>query len=62
MPYNDYKDNDYTKYRAFGTAPATSDTTLKIGRKNPTYVTVTQDVATISGTVSGTTILRTNYR
>ena len=63
MTYGDYRDNDYTKFRSSGSAPATNNTTLKIGRKDPTYVTVIQDVATMSGTVtSGTTILRTNYR
>jgi hypothetical protein len=60
MPYNDYRDNDYTKYRAFGTAPATNNTTLKIGRKDPTYVTAVV-TTTMSGTVSGT-LLRANYR
>ncbi len=57
MPYNDYRDNDASKYRAFGSAPATNDTTLKIGRKDPTYITAVE----VTPTVSGTT-LRGNYR
>ena len=51
--------DDYTKYRAAGSAPPTNDTTLKIGRKDPTYITAVA-VETMP-TVSGTR-LRTNYR
>jgi len=57
MPYNDYRDNDASKYRAFGSAPATNDTTLKIGRKDPTYITAIEATPTVSGTT-----LRANYR
>lgn len=58
------KEDDYTKYRAnaistvnVGTAPATNDTTLKIGRKDPTYITAVEETPTVSGTT-----LRSNYR
>ena len=50
MPYNDYKDNDYTKYRAFGSAPVTSDVSLKIGRQDPTYIIAVDITPTVSGT------------
>lgn len=49
--------DDYTKYRAAGSAPATNDTTLKIGRKDPTYITAVENTPTVSGTT-----LRGNYR
>ena len=49
--------DDYTKYRAAGSAPATNDTTLKIGRKDPTYITAVESTPTVSGTT-----LRSNYR
>ena len=61
MAFNDYRDNDLEKYRVFsgGIPPASTDTNMKIGRQDPTYVSavVTTTVPTASGTV-----LRTNYR
>lgn len=57
MPYGDYRDRDYTKYRSSAAAPVTNDKTLKLGRKDPTYVTAIEATPTVSG-VS----LRSNYR
>jgi hypothetical protein len=60
MTFGDYRDNDYTKYRSNYVSYSVAD---KIGRKDPTYVNVIQDVSTVSGTTaSGITFLRTNYR
>lgn len=60
MTFGDYRDNDYMKYRSSHVSYTVDD---KIGRKDPTYVTVTQDVSTVSGTTaSGVSFLRTNYR
>ena len=51
MTYGDYRDNDYTKHRSSTAAPATNDTTLKIGRED-SIDKVNVTTMTVSGTAS----------
>lgn len=61
MVFNDYRDNDLSKYRVFsgGTPPASDNTNLKIGRKEATHVThvslvdFADDLTTVSGGAYG---------
>lgn len=51
------KEDDYTKYRTVDPANPPYEVDDKIGRKDPTYTTMTEDVTTVSGAR-----LRSNYR
>lgn len=55
------KEDDYTRYRTVDPQNPPYEIEDIIGRQDPTYTTIIEDWATISGTVSGTK-LRTNYR